>query len=269
MWRLRSYPKPGDASRCRGARGGSGAPLSREAGASATGHVDMRACLFFCLNLELVRRIPGLHGTDSGPRTHPGRGREPAGEANILSCATFLSFVRCGFEAAVQHSRYVAAHDPRGTCDDRCAWRNHHTMQFPMGYYYAVEVMGPEAIMIMILEPTGCCAAEVAGAEVIVTTISKPTGRRAYGLCGTFRFYTAAPPFHCPAPTDGRDLGPPCQCLGMMSTQCGYEVSCLMGCCLQGRLNRGWNRAYGSILPFSYLLRSSPLSPALLGSHSL
>jgi hypothetical protein len=37
-----------------------------------------------------------------------------------------------------------------------------------------------------------------------------------------------------------------------------------MGCCLLARINRGWNRAYGFILPFSCLLHPSPLSSALI-----
>jgi hypothetical protein len=37
-----------------------------------------------------------------------------------------------------------------------------------------------------------------------------------------------------------------------------------MGCRLLGRINRGWNRAYGSILPFSCLLRPSPSPFALV-----
>jgi hypothetical protein len=47
-------------SQGRGARGGSGAPLSREVGASAMGHAGMRARLFFHFDLELVRGVPGL-----------------------------------------------------------------------------------------------------------------------------------------------------------------------------------------------------------------
>jgi hypothetical protein len=39
MWRLRSYPEPGGGSQSHGTRGDSGAPLSREAGAGAMGHV--------------------------------------------------------------------------------------------------------------------------------------------------------------------------------------------------------------------------------------
>jgi hypothetical protein len=42
-----------------------------------------------------------------------------------------------------------------------------------------------------------------------------------------------------------------------------------MGCRLQGRINRGWNRAYGSTLPFSCLLRPSTLSFAIVFLHIL
>jgi hypothetical protein len=34
----------------------------------------------------------------------------------------------------------------------------------------------------------------------------------------------------------------------MTCAQCGHEAPCPMGCHLQGRINRGWNPAYGSIL---------------------
>jgi hypothetical protein len=40
-----------------------------------------------------------------------------------------------------------------------------------------------------------------------------------------------------------------------------------MDCRLQGRINRGWNRAYGSILPFSCLLRPYPSFFALIFLH--
>jgi hypothetical protein len=42
-----------------------------------------------------------------------------------------------------------------------------------------------------------------------------------------------------------------------------------MGYRLQGRINTGWNWAYRSILPFSYLLLPSPLSFALVFFHDL
>jgi hypothetical protein len=154
-----------------------------------------------------------------------------------------------------------------GHCDTRRAWQNHHVPQFPMGCYCAAEVTRPEAIIATIPKSTGRHAAEVTGAKAIVTMIPEPLGRRAYEMCGTFHFCAAAPPFRCPMPTDGRDL-PPCQRLGMTSARCGHEVPRPMGCYLQGKINRGWNRAYRSILPFSCLLRSSPLSPALLGSFT-
>jgi hypothetical protein len=59
-----------------------------------------------------------------------------------------------------------------------------------------MEITGVEAIMTTITEPTGCRVAEVAGVKEIVATIPEPTGRRTYGLCGTFCFCTAVPPFH-------------------------------------------------------------------------
>jgi hypothetical protein len=44
--------------------------------------------------------------------------------------------------------------------------------------------------------------------------------------------------------------------------RCGHEVPRPMGCCLLGRINRGWNCAYGSILPSSCPLCPSPLFSA-------
>jgi hypothetical protein len=54
MWRPRSYPEPGGASRGNGAHGGSGAPLSQEAGAGATRHAVMHVRLVFCRYLKFV-----------------------------------------------------------------------------------------------------------------------------------------------------------------------------------------------------------------------
>jgi hypothetical protein len=57
-------------------------------------------------------------------------------------------------------------------------------------------------------EPLGHRAAEVAGPEAVVTMIPEPTGRRAYGMCGTFRFCATVPPLLSPALTDALDMGP-------------------------------------------------------------
>jgi hypothetical protein len=50
----------------------------------------------------------------------------------------------------------------------------------------------------------------------------------------------------------------------MRSTCYGHEAPRPMGCHLLGRINRGWNHAYGSILPSSCLLHPSPLSSAFV-----
>jgi hypothetical protein len=60
-------------------------------------------------------------------------------------------------------------------------------LQIPMGYYYAVEVMGAEAIM---------------------TTIPEPMGRCAFGMCRTFHFHVTGPLLCQPVLTDGQVLGP-------------------------------------------------------------
>jgi hypothetical protein len=65
---------------------------------------DTWACapvLSFILTRSLYMRVPGLQGTDSGPRAHPRRGCELIGGANILSRAAFLSFVRWDFKVMV------------------------------------------------------------------------------------------------------------------------------------------------------------------------
>jgi hypothetical protein len=49
--------------------------------------------------------------------------------------------------------------------------------------------------MTTIPEPTGRRATKVMGAEAIMTMILEPMGHRAYGICGTFRFCAAIPPF--------------------------------------------------------------------------
>jgi hypothetical protein len=70
-----------------------------EAGSEATEHVaalepsraarqgpELRGMwqyvLFLVLDLSVYVGVPGLQGTDSGPRAHLGRGCEPAGGAN-------------------------------------------------------------------------------------------------------------------------------------------------------------------------------------------
>jgi hypothetical protein len=80
-----------------------------------------------------------------------------------------------------------------GRCDIWSAWKNHHALQFPMGYYCAAEVTGPEAIMTMIPELMVHRIAEVAGVEAIVSTIPEPTERRTYGMCGVIHFCIAVP----------------------------------------------------------------------------
>jgi hypothetical protein len=41
-----------------------------------------------------------------------------------------------------------------------------------------------------------------------MTTIPEPMGRRAYGMCGAFRFSAATPPFRRPVMTDEQDPSP-------------------------------------------------------------
>jgi hypothetical protein len=52
-----------------------------------------------------------------------------------------------------------------GCCDVRCARRNRHASQFPMGRYYVAEVTGPKAIMTTIPEPMGRHTTEVLSLE--------------------------------------------------------------------------------------------------------
>jgi hypothetical protein len=91
MWWLQSCPEPGDGSRGHGAHGGSGAPLSQEAGAGATGHAGMHACLVFRLNSELVysgTRSSGYRGNQG--TTIP----EPTGRVRIRDVRDIL-FLCC------------------------------------------------------------------------------------------------------------------------------------------------------------------------------
>jgi hypothetical protein len=86
-WRC---PELGAGARAVGARGG---PELPRAGSRSLSHGDTwrpQSCPHpgggsHCLDLKLVRGVPGPQGTDSGPRDYPGRGCEPAGGANILS----------------------------------------------------------------------------------------------------------------------------------------------------------------------------------------
>jgi hypothetical protein len=64
-WRLRSCPMSGDGSR------------------GTRGHV--RPSCLSSLTWSLYAGVPDLHGTDSGPRSHLGRGYEHAGGANSLA----------------------------------------------------------------------------------------------------------------------------------------------------------------------------------------
>jgi hypothetical protein len=95
--------------------------------------------------------------------------------------------------------------------------------QFPMGCYYAAEVMGPEAIMTTILNQwdatqreswgswrsclrfpnrrnaahTGCAGQSISvppfslGVMEIVSVIPEPMERRTYGMCGVIHFYAS------------------------------------------------------------------------------
>jgi hypothetical protein len=139
----------------------------------------------------------------------------------------------------------VATHDSCRML--RCSAQNRHAPQFRVGRYFSAEVTGP---------------------EVIMTTIPEPMGHHAYGMCGD----SVSAPLHRHFAVQCRLMSgtwATCQCLGMRSARCGHEAPCPMGCRLQGRINKGWNRACGSILPFSCLLRPSPSSFALLFLHNL
>jgi hypothetical protein len=49
-----------------------------------------------CLDLELVCGVPGLQGTDRGPRAHLGTGCEPASGANFSAPrSVILNFLLC------------------------------------------------------------------------------------------------------------------------------------------------------------------------------
>jgi hypothetical protein len=95
-----------------GTRSDTQAALSQEAGAGVTGggeasELAMSSGIARChghvgvcehtsdlhLDLELVRGVPSLQGTGSGPRAHLKRGSEPVGGANIFFPCFFMNFV--------------------------------------------------------------------------------------------------------------------------------------------------------------------------------
>jgi hypothetical protein len=57
--------------------------------------------------------------------------------------------------------------DPRFARTLRCSTRNHHASPFRMGHYCSVEVVGPEAIMTMILELMGCRSYGMLGDSIL------------------------------------------------------------------------------------------------------
>jgi hypothetical protein len=157
-------------------------PWALVAGAGATRHVadpelpcarrrelwDTRVCepiLSFVLTWSLYAGVSGLQGTDSGPWAHPGRGYEPAGGASVLSRAAFLSSLRWDFEAVVQHGKYVAAHDPRGTL--RCSKRLAEPLRaaVPLGLLPCSGSQGAQGNHDHDSKPSGRRAAEVAGSR--------------------------------------------------------------------------------------------------------
>jgi hypothetical protein len=101
-WQRRSSTQQGGEARGHGTCGSTGAHLGRQARSRAAGHmevpeltsierrglelqgtwqrVDARPAPY--LDLKLVCGVPGLQGTDRGPRAHLGRGSEPTGGAN-------------------------------------------------------------------------------------------------------------------------------------------------------------------------------------------
>jgi hypothetical protein len=115
------------------------------------------------------------------------------GEASILSRIAFLSFVCWDFEAVVQHGRYVAAHDARGTlrCLE-CLTEPSRTV-VPLGLLLHSRSPEAQGNHDHDSKPLGRSVIEVAGVKAIVTMIPELTGRRGYGMCRTFRFCAAVP----------------------------------------------------------------------------
>jgi hypothetical protein len=59
------------------------------------------------LDLELVRGVPGLHGTDSGPHAHLRRGSKPVGGAKIFFSRCFSKFCTLVFRSGVRPSQWT------------------------------------------------------------------------------------------------------------------------------------------------------------------
>jgi hypothetical protein len=78
--------------------------------------------------------------------------------------ASFLSLYTLGFRSSGA-TRLIRG-DPRFTRTLRCSAQNHHVPHFRVGRYCSAEVTGAEAIMTMILEPTGRRAYEMRGDSV-------------------------------------------------------------------------------------------------------
>jgi hypothetical protein len=59
----------------------------------------------FVLTWNLYAGVPGLQGTDSGPRAHLGRGCEPAGGANFLAPRSVILIFLLGSRRRAHHQR--------------------------------------------------------------------------------------------------------------------------------------------------------------------
>jgi hypothetical protein len=243
----RAVAGPGGGSWSHEARGGPRVVPCPETGAGATGHVavpelpralmagaramrhaaapelpsarrreprGMRVCvpvLPFVFDLKLVCGGTRSSGYRQWPPSPLGRGYEPAGGANILPRAAFLSFVRWDFEAVTQYGGYVVAHDSRGTlrCSERLAEPSCATVLH--GLLLHSRSHGARGNHDHDLEPMRHRAAEVAGVEAIVSTIPEPTEHRSYEMCVTFCFYAVIVLgllLLSLALTDAWDLGP-------------------------------------------------------------
>jgi hypothetical protein len=154
----------------------------------------MHARLIFRLDLELCTR-----GTWSSEyrQWHPGppeRGCEPAGGTSILSHATFSKFCTMIFRSG------GASRQMRG--GPRSAW---DVAMFGVPGGIVTRCSSPWGVTTQWklrargnhdhdFKPMGRRAAEVMGVEAIVTTIPEPTKRHTYGMCGTFHFCVVVSP---------------------------------------------------------------------------
>jgi hypothetical protein len=82
----------------------------------------------FVLTWNLYAGVPGLQGTDSGPRAHLGRGSEPTGGGNISFPALLFGTLYLG----IVHREFGFTNGRVATCDSHgMLWHAKHLLISP------------------------------------------------------------------------------------------------------------------------------------------